>query len=59
MQLSPKAISSFKRVYLEKFNEKLSDDEANKLGVELLEFFKLVYIPIPKKDYERLHQSTK
>jgi len=52
MQLSHKAISDFKRIYLEKFNHQLSDEEANKLGVELLEFFKLIYKPIPKKEYE-------
>lgn len=59
MQLSYKAISDFKRIYLEKFNQQLSDEEANKLGVELLEFFKLIYKPIPKKDYEGLYKNTK
>lgn len=59
MQLSQKAISDFKQIYLKKFNQQLSDEKANELGVELLEFFKLIYRPIPKKDYERLYQNTK
>lgn len=52
MQLSHKAITDFKQIYLRKFSQQLSDEEANKLGVELLEFFKLIYKPIPKTNYE-------
>jgi len=59
MQLSQKAISDFKQIYLKKFNQQLNDEKANELGVELLEFFMLIYRPIPKKDYERLYQNTK
>lgn len=57
MQLSHKAISDFKRIYLEKFNQQLSNEEANKLGVELLEYFKLIYKPIPKKEYEHIKKA--
>lgn len=58
MKLSKKAIKEFKEIYFKKFNVKLTDEKANELGVELLEFFSLIYQPIPKKDYERLHKNT-
>lgn len=47
MQLSKNAISDFKRIYFEEFKTKLTDEESNKKGVELLEFLKLIYKPIP------------
>ena len=47
MQLSRKAIDDFKKIYLDKFKVELTDDEANKKGVKLLEFMKLIYKPIP------------
>ncbi len=49
MRLSKKAIDEFKVIYFLKFGIQLSDEQANELGVELLEFFKLIYKPIPKK----------
>jgi len=49
MQLSKQALDEFKKLYLDKFNVELSDDEANKKGIELLEFFKVLYKPIPKE----------
>ena len=47
MQLSNKAIDDFKKIYFEEFRDELTDEEANKKGVELLEFIKLIYKPIP------------
>ena len=47
MQLSRKAIDDFKKIYFEEFKIELTDEEANKKGVELLEFIKLIYKPIP------------
>ena len=47
MQLSRKAIDDFKKIYFEEFKIKLSDEEANKKGIELLTFIKLIYKPIP------------
>lgn len=49
MRLSQKAILEFKAIYLKKFGVALTDEKANELGLELLEFFKLIYRPIPKK----------
>lgn len=48
MKLSKKALSEFKAIYLEEFGVSLSEVEANKLGVELLELFRIIYRPIPK-----------
>ena len=48
MRLSKKAIDEFKSIYFQKFGIQLSDEQANELGVELLEFFKLIYKPVPK-----------
>lgn len=45
MQLSKKAIEEFKKIYLKKFNVNLSDSDANRLGIELLNFVKLMYRP--------------
>ena len=47
MQLSKRAIDDFKKIYFEEFKVKLTNEEANKKGVELLEFIKLIYKPIP------------
>lgn len=47
MQLSQKAITDFKKIYFEEFKVELTDEEANKKGLELLEFIKLIYKPIP------------
>lgn len=48
MRLSKQAIDEFKTIYLKKYGVQLTDEQANELGVELLEFFKLIYKPIPK-----------
>jgi hypothetical protein len=48
MQLSEKAIEDFKKIYLEEHNISLSDADANRLGLELLEYVKLIFKPIPE-----------
>lgn len=57
-KLSDKAIKEFIEVYLKEFDIRLSEEEANKLGVELLEFFKLIYRPIPKTDKQSLDKFS-
>lgn len=57
MQLSTKAITDFKKIYQKKFGVNLTDIEANEKGVELLEFFKLFYRPIPKTQYEHIKKA--
>lgn len=46
MKLSQEAINEFKRIYFKKFNIDLTDEEANRLGIELLVFFKLLFKPV-------------
>lgn len=47
MHLSQKAIDDFKKIYFEEFKVELPDEEANVKGLELLNFIKLIYKPIP------------
>lgn len=47
MRLSEQAISDFQAIMSEEFNMKLSDDEANTKGIELLMTFKEIIKPIP------------
>lgn len=47
-KLSDKAIAEFKKIYQQEFGVDLDNAEANRLGLQLLEFFKLIYRPIPK-----------
>ena len=47
MQLSRKAIIDFKKIYFDEFKVELADEEANIKGLELLNFIKLIYKPIP------------
>lgn len=51
-RLSQKAIDDFKKVYFQQEGIKLSDDEANTKGLEVLEMAKLVFRDIPKNEYE-------
>lgn len=46
--LSAKAIQDFKDLYFKKYKITLSDNEAEKLFLQFLNFFKLIYRPIPK-----------
>lgn len=45
-QLSQKAIDEFKAIYSQEHGVNLSNEDANRLGIELLEFMKLIYKPI-------------
>jgi hypothetical protein len=47
LKLSDKAIQEFKKIYQSEVGTDLDDIEANRLGIELLEFFKLIYRQIP------------
>lgn len=49
MILSQKAATDFKKAYYEDFGEEVDDNQAQKLGIELLEFFTLIFRPIPKE----------
>lgn len=47
MQLNKKAIEDYKKIFLDEKNKILTDEEANKQGVQLLKLMKLIYKPIP------------
>lgn len=49
MILSTQAIIDFKKAYYQDFGKKVDDSMAQELGVQLLEFFALVYKAIPKE----------
>jgi len=54
MQLSKKAIDEFKAIWKKEFKEDISDEKANRKGLELLRFMKLIYKPIPKSAKSKL-----
>lgn len=52
MQLGTREINEFKDLYLKKYGEKLTDQEAVELGTRLINFVKAVYgndLPRPRK----------
>lgn len=49
-QLSDRAIATFKDVYFSEYGVKLADDDANTKGLELLQWMKVIYRPIPKEN---------
>lgn len=59
MKLSKKAMTEFQQIYREELGEKISDAEANEMGLGLLNFFKLIYKSISKDEDEKLYQNTK
>lgn len=56
-RLSQKAIDDFKKVYFQHQGVKLTDDEANTKGLEVLEMVKIVFRDIPKNEYENLKRN--
>ena len=46
MLLSNSAIKKFKKLYLKEYGRKLTNEQANELGIKLLNLFKLIYKPI-------------
>ena len=56
-RLSQKAIDDFKKVYFQHQGVKLTDDEANTKGLEVLEMVKIVFRDIPKNEYEKIFRG--
>lgn len=48
--ISDAALQEFKKLYVEEFDEEISDEEAVNLGVNLLTLFNHIYRPV-KKDW--------
>jgi hypothetical protein len=60
MKLSSQALQEFKECYQKRFGVVLDDEEANEKGIDLLNFFRIVYRPMPKNYYEneKLHHHS-
>ena len=54
MTLSKRAIDEYKEIYLKKFGKKITDAEALEQGTKLINMMKVIYKPIPKKDYKNI-----
>lgn len=50
MKLSQQAIKDFQEAYLKDFGERISEVEAEEMGIELLNLFEIIYKPIPKTE---------
>jgi hypothetical protein len=53
MGLSKKAIKEFKQIYFEENGEEISDQKALELGTKLINLFRVICRPIPKKKTKR------
>ncbi len=51
MRLSEKAIKEFKEIYFREYGKSISDDEAQEMGQRLISLFRIIYRPIPGRDY--------
>lgn len=49
MRLSKEAIEEFKEIYLREFGQKITDEEAQELGLNLISLFKIICRPIPEQ----------
>ena len=48
MRLSEEAIKEFKDIYYQEFRQRISDEEAQEMGGNLLSLFKIIYRPVPQ-----------
>jgi hypothetical protein len=51
MNLSETAIKELKEIYHRQYGEPISDEEAQEMGQRLIALFKVIYRPIPGKDF--------
>lgn len=49
MQLPPKAIIEYQKLFKQEFGQELTYEEAETQGRKLLRLFQIIYKPIPKK----------
>jgi hypothetical protein len=49
MRLSRQAIEEFKEIYYQEFGEKISEQEVQEMGEELLFLFETFYVLLPVK----------
>jgi hypothetical protein len=51
MSLSKEAIDKYKQIYKKNFGEEISDEEAREQGESLISLFRVIYRPLPGKNY--------
>lgn len=56
MQLSDKKIEEFQQLYLKHFGQKISREEANERGNNLIRLIELVYKPMTEDMYQELQK---
>lgn len=57
--ISKKSLDEFKAIYKSQFGEDISDQEALTQATKLLNLMKVIYRPLPKKDFsEGINKST-
>jgi len=49
MHIPKKDLDEFKRIFKKDYGEELSDEEAQRIAGKLINLFKIIYRPIPKK----------
>jgi len=61
MPLSAEAVKKFQQIHREMYGTEISYEDAAIYGRQLVELVRLVYKPIPRKDYEafKVHEETK
>ena len=57
MLLSKEAIKEFKQIYRQEFSEKISDQTALELALNLLNLFRVIYRPITKEELKKIKKS--
>jgi len=50
VQLSPESIKEFQSIYKKEFSKEISKEEAEEMGIELLELYKLIATPSKPKN---------
>jgi len=48
MGLSKEATKEFKDIYYQEFGEKISDQQAQEMGANLISLFEIIYRPVPE-----------
>ena len=59
MHLTEDDITKFQALYKKHFGQEISREQAHSEGVKLVRLMQLIYKPITKVDYERLHGQNR
>lgn len=59
MQLPPKAVAEYQKIFKQEFGEDLTFEQAEAQGMKLLRLFQIIYKPIPRKWLKELKGGEK